>query len=188
MLPAAQLHLKETPVVVLWHMWASAEYGNISKYSWGPLPVGVLASLPEESPETQKSIQEEQRGWLEGSVLLAQAKAPDFLKGHNACCYWESQEASMICVLQEKCPEGFFSAAESLQLFLFKPGPSVPWSSLAYTETCLSLVRLLHNLTLKWLPWSQPQAGQSISSQQGTGQTIQAEKSAPQTTGISLFF
>lgn len=51
------------------------------------------------------------------SLLLAQPKAPDFLEGHNACCYWESEEASMICVLQEKCPELFFSAAESLQLF-----------------------------------------------------------------------
>lgn len=52
-----------------------------------------------------------------GSLLLAQAKAPDFLEEHNACCYCESQEASMISVLQEKCPEIFFSAAESLQLF-----------------------------------------------------------------------
>lgn len=83
----------------------------------GPIPVGALAALPQKSPETQKSIQEEQRRWLRGSLLLAQAKALGFLKGHNACCYWESQEAATICVLQEKCPEIFFSAAESLELF-----------------------------------------------------------------------
>lgn len=57
-----------------------------------------------------------------------------------------------------------------------------------HTQTQLSPVSLLCKLTLKRVLWSQAQAGQSLSSQQGAAQTIQAEKSAPQTTGIWLFF
>lgn len=60
-----------------------------------PTPVGALAPLPQQSPEMQKSSEEEQ------------AKAPGILKGHNAWCYCESQEATTIWVLQEKHSEIF---------------------------------------------------------------------------------
>lgn len=170
-------------------MQASAEYINISKSSWGPLPLGVLAALPQQSPETQKSIQEEQRRWLGGNLLLTQAKAPHFLKGHNACYYWESQEASaFVCYKKSALSFFFFQCCRRPGAVLFKPSSSVLCSSPAHTESCLSLVSLPCNLTLKLVLWSQAQAGQSLSSQQGAAQTVQAEKSAPQTTGIWLFF
>lgn len=169
-------------------MQASAEYINISKSSWGPLPLGVLAALPQQSPETQKSIQEEQRRWLGGNLLLTQAKAPHFLKGHNACYYWESQEASAFVCYKKSALRFFFSALQKAWSCFVQAKFIMLCSSLAHTESCLSLVSLPCNLTLKLVLWSQAQAGQSLSSQQGAAQTVQAEKSAPQTTGIWLFF
>lgn len=163
---------------------------QLSKSSWDPLPLGVLAALPQQSPERQKWIQEEQRRWLGGSLLLARAKAPYFLKGHNACatgrvrrplpfvCYKKSAQSWFFFSMLQKA-WGCFAQARFISALLI---------SCTHTHTQLSPVSLLCKLTLKRVLWSQAQAGQSLSSQQGAAQTIQAEKSAPQTTGIWLFF
>lgn len=151
-------------------MWASAEYGNFSKSSWGPLPVGVLAALPQQSPEKRKQSRRNREDALGAVSCLLRQKHQIFWRDIMPAATGSIRRSLPFVCYKKSALTFFFSAAESLELFCsiqaWAKGSSVPCSSLAHTENCLSLVSLLCNLILKPVLWSQAQAGQSLSSQQ----------------------